>query len=65
MPREMRFFRPITVILALILVSAGVLVLFGPVGEGLFSPPLPVLVGAVSCSLAIFLVLFLLQPIGK
>jgi hypothetical protein len=65
MSPEARFVLPLGTVVILVLATVSVFVLYDPLKEGIPSPPLALLAGAVSCSLALFLIFFFLRPVRK
>lgn len=65
MSPDTRFVLPLGTTAILVLASVGVLSLYGPLEERIPSTPLVLLVGAVSCSLALFLAFLFLRPIRR
>lgn len=62
MSPETRFFLPSGTIVIVVLAVVSVLVLYGPLQQRDSLPIGLVLIGAVSCSLALILVFFLVRP---
>lgn len=65
MSPDTRFIIPLGTIVIFILVCLSFFVLYGPLEDRIPSSTGSVLVGGVSCSLALFLGLFFLWPVRK